>query len=115
MRLKSASVFAGLAITLLAISLSARPDSGLMDKAQWSPSQESKIGDKDFMPGNYQLTAMESGTSVSVFKDGKLVAEVPCHWTQLPRKAADTAVFTDPMNSVTQVQFSGRTAAIQFP
>ncbi len=115
MRLKSASVFAGLVITFLAIPLSARPNSDRMDKAQWSPSQESKIGDKDFAPGNYQLTAPETGNQLSIYKDGKVVAEVPCHWIQLPRKASDTAVFTDPMNTVTQVQFSGRTAAIQFP
>jgi hypothetical protein len=115
MRLKSVSLLTGLTILLASNSLLAHPNSGHMDKAQWTPDHETKIGDKDFTPGNYQLSAMESGTSVSIFKDGKMVAEVPCHWTQLPQKASDTAVFTDTANNVTQVQFSGRTAAIQFP
>lgn len=113
MRLITRSSFAIFAI-LLTTPLWARPNSSHIDKTPWSPTQQSKIADKDFTPGSYQLTAAESGTEMDVLSNGKMVAQIPCHWIQLPQKAHDNAVFMDANDNVTQVQFEGRTAAINF-
>jgi hypothetical protein len=105
----------GIFAILLTTPLWARPNSSHIDKAQWTPAQQSKIGDKDFTPGSYQLTAAEAGTEMDVLKAGKMVAQIPCHWIQLPQKAHDNAIFMDTNNNVTQVQFEGRTEAVQIP
>ena len=63
--------------------------------------------------GNYQLRAEEGQSNLEIIHDGKVVATVPCSWMQLPSKAEYSEVQSN-ANQVTQVQFSGRTEAIQF-
>jgi hypothetical protein len=83
------------------------------DSLSWNPVQSMTIGTTQVMPGNYQLRAEEGQSNLEVIHDGKVVATVPCSWMQLPSKAEYSEVQSN-ANQVTQVQFSGRTEAIQF-
>ena len=84
-----------------------------IDSMSWQPTEPTTIGSAQVMPGNYQLRAEEGESELEVIQDGKVMTKVPCRWTQLPNKAADSEVQTD-NNQVTQVQFGGRSEAIQF-
>jgi hypothetical protein len=70
------------------------------------------IGGTQIQPGQYQLKAEEGKAELQVVAKGKVVATVPCHWTELSAKPSDSQVSTDG-DKVTQVQFGGRTSAIQ--
>lgn len=64
-------------------------------------------------PGDYDLRVQESGTQVSVLKDGNVIAQVPCTWIQLSKKSEYSQVqFSE--NEITEVDFQGKTEAIQF-
>ena len=90
----------------------AKPKPDRTDTAKWEPLQAVTVGNTEIQPGDYTLRAQESGTMVEVLHDGKVVAQVPCHWIELPQKAANTEVSTND-NKVTQIEFAGRTEAIQ--
>ena len=63
-------------------------------------------------PGEYELKVQDAANQLSVIRDGKVVAEVPCRWIQLPQKAGDSEVqFTE--NQITQIDFGGKIEAIQ--
>jgi hypothetical protein len=83
-----------------------------MDSMDWTPDQPVTIGTTQIQPGDYQLKAEEGKSELQVTAKGKVVATVPCTWTQLPAKAADSEVSTDGVR-VTGVQFAGRPSAIQ--
>lgn len=113
MRISVRTFLGGVAVVLLAVPIWARPSSGRMDTAQWDPGQQSKIANMDFGPGSYELRVREMSNQVDVMRDGKVVAQVPCHWVELPKKSNSTEVM-ETNNQVTQVQFAGRTEAVQF-
>ena len=50
---------------------------------------------------------------MQIMSHGKMVAEVPAHWIQLPSKAAASQVEMD-SNKVTSIEFGGKTAALDF-
>jgi len=79
----------------------------------WSVTQPTTIGDSEIKPGTYEIRAEEGQTKLQIVGHGKVVAEVPCHWIQLPSKAAASEVEVD-SNKVTSVQFGGKTAALDF-
>jgi hypothetical protein len=80
---------------------------------EWNVSQPTTIGNTEVKPGQYELRAEEGQDQLQVVSHGKTVAQVPCHWTQLPSKAAASQVEVD-SNKVTGVQFGGKTAALDF-
>jgi hypothetical protein len=80
---------------------------------EWSVSQPTTIGTMEIKPGDYELRVAEGQTQLEVMSHGKMVVEVPCHWIQLPAKAAASQVEVDD-NKVTSVEFSGKTAALDF-
>lgn len=84
---------------------------GHTDYADWSVSQPATIGTMQVTPGEYQIKAEEGQSQLSVMSKGKVVAQVPCKWTNLPGKAEYSEVVID-SNKVTQVKFSGRNQAI---
>lgn len=90
----------------------AKPKAERTDTASWQPLDAVTIGTMQIQPGDYMLRAQESGKTLEVLHDGKVVAEVPCHWIELPKKAANTEVSTNE-NKVTQIEFAGRTEALQ--
>jgi hypothetical protein len=79
----------------------------------WSVSQPTTLGNTEIKPGDYELRVEEGQTQLEVTSHGKMVAKVPCHWIQLPSKATGSGVEVD-NNKVTAVEFSGKTAALDF-
>ena len=79
----------------------------------WNVTQPSTIGGTAIKPGEYVIRAEDGGTQLEVVSRGKVVAQVPCQWTQLSQKAQASEVDVD-SGQVTQVKFGGKTAAISF-
>jgi hypothetical protein len=98
-----------LAFSLVALPLWAAH----VDSTDWNPTQSMTIGTKQLQPGRYQLRAEEGKSELEVVQKGKVLATIPCQWVELPAKASNSQVLTD-ADKVAQVQFGGRTAAIQF-
>lgn len=71
------------------------------------------IGGTEIKPGDYVLRVDDGGTHVDVLGRGKVVAQVPCQWTQLPGKAQASEVDVDG-NKVTQIKIGGKTSAVSF-
>jgi hypothetical protein len=70
------------------------------------------IGDTQLQPGTYVLKVEDNGTQVQVVRgDGTVVANVACHWTQLPQKPAATQVLMT-SDRVTEVDFRGKTETV---
>lgn len=100
------------AIVALALPIWAKPKSDRTDSANWSPLETVTVGQTQVQPGDYTIKAQESGKTLQVIRDGKVVAEVPCHWVELPKKASNTQVDTTG-NKMMEVEFAGRTEALQ--
>lgn len=63
-------------------------------------------------PGDYELKVQNNARDLSVSREGKVVAQVPVHWIQLPKKPNATEVDLT-KNQVTEVDFAGTTQAVQ--
>ena len=100
----------GLAVLILALPVWARPSKTYT--AEWDASQATKIGNTQIMPGTYTVEAHENQNTLDIVRDGKVVAQAPCHWIQLPKKAEDTEVDTN-NNQIVEVEFSGKTEAVR--
>ena len=112
MRINVKHCFSAFTVLLLALPIWAGTQTR-KDTAKFDVSQPTTIGTTQLKPGVYQLEAKESEDMLQVLHDGKLIATVPCHWTQLPKKADNSEVVTN-ANQVVQVEFSGRTEAVTF-
>jgi hypothetical protein len=76
-------------------------------------SEAATIGTTQLQPGAYTLKVDEGATQVSVVRQGKVIAEVPCHWVQLQTKPKTTEInFT--ANQITEIEFDGDLQAAQF-
>ena len=102
----------GFAVFFLTAPIWARPETARTDTAQWDNLQPTMIGTTQVKPGDYQLRAHETEDTLDVLRNGKVVAQVPCHWIELSKKAGNTEVVMN-KNEVVQVQFQGRTEAVQ--
>ena len=109
MRLHMKKVFATVAFSLVALPIWA----ARVDTVDWETSQPMAVGTTQLKAGQYQLRAEEGKSELQVIQKGKVIATVPCQWVQLPAKAASSEVETD-ATKVTQIQFAGRTGALQF-
>lgn len=108
MRFRFLQCFAILAVLALSAPVWARTKS--VDLHLTDPTT---IGTTQLQPGDYQLRVQEGGNQVSVVRQGKVIAEVPCHWVQLQSKPNQSQVlFTS--NQITEVDFGGDTQAAQF-
>ncbi|MGA8872331.1 MAG: hypothetical protein WB460_14385 [Candidatus Acidiferrales bacterium] len=110
MRWSAKQFLGGLAILVFALAVWARPDKTYT--AEWSTSQATMIGHTQINPGTYKVEARENQNTLDIVRDGKVVAQTPCHWVQLPKKAEDTEVDTN-HNQIVKVEFSGKTEAIR--
>ena len=99
----------GLAVVFLALPVWARPDKPYT--AEWDLSQATSIGNVQLKPGTYSVQAYAKQNTLDVVRDKKVVAQLPCHWIQLPQKASETEVETN-NNQIVQVEFSGKTEAV---
>ena len=109
-RVRLSQFVAGLAIVAMAVPMWARPRT---DSADLVLTQSAVVGGARLQPGNYEISVEEQGNQLRVVREGKLVAEVPCHWIQLRNKAQNTEVLFSSKNQITEVDFGGRTEAIQ--
>lgn len=71
------------------------------------------IGSTMLDPGSYKVRGEENSAQLAIERNGKVVAEVPCHWIQLDSKSASDEALLDNGN-VQQIRFGGRIAAVQF-
>lgn len=69
------------------------------------------VAGKTLTEGDYDL--MVNGNQAKFSSKGKVVAEVPCTWKNLPAKAGHDIVMIDG-GALTEVQFQGKTQAIDF-
>lgn len=100
------SVFAGL---LLAMPIWAAHS----NVVSWNVSQPTTIGGTEVKPGEYVIRVDDGGSQLEVLSHGKMVAQVPCQWTQLSEKARASEVDVD-SGQVTQVKFGGKNSAVSF-
>lgn len=77
--------------------------------------QPETVAGKELQPGAYELRVKNDATQLTVEKDGVVVAEVPCHWIQLPNRSEFTEVTANANHQITEIDFSGKTEAIQIP
>jgi hypothetical protein len=108
MRFRAKQTFVTFAVLALATPIWARSKS-----LDFNTTEPTTIGTTQLSPGSYQLRAKENGTQVDVLKGGKIVAEVPCHWVQLDKKADQSEVLLN-SNRVTELDFGGSTQAARF-
>ena len=104
-RLITALVATGLALPLW---MSAAPDS-LNKKVHIGAN--ATVAGKTLQEGDYDL--MVSGNQAKFASKGKVVAEVPCTWKTLDAKAEHDLVLTSG-GAVTEIEFQGKTQAIDF-
>jgi hypothetical protein len=99
-----------LATAVLAI---AAPAWAHTDTATLTFDKSAHIGSTILSAGSYQVRADENGTQVEFTKDGKVVAQIPCHWIQLNSKSQNNEALIDD-DAVQEIRFEGRIAAVQF-
>jgi hypothetical protein len=98
----------GLGFLLLALPVWAHTDT-----TQMEISSPTVIAGTQLKPGEYELRVKDGATQASIVQDGKVVAEVPCQWIQLPKKAESSQI-TFSNDQITEIDFGGKTEALQF-
>ena len=73
--------------------------------------KDATIGSAQLKPGEYQLTADDSKTELSILRNGKVVATVQGQWVKI-EKPQDSTVLSDG-DKITQVQFGRSDQAFQ--
>jgi len=110
MRCSAKQYLGGFAVLILAMPVWAGPSKTYT--AEWDASQATTIGNTQIQPGTYTVEAHENQNTLDIVRDGKVIAQAPCHWIQLPKKAEDTEVDTN-NNQIVEVEFSGKTEAVR--
>jgi len=82
------------------------------DSAQFIASRPTVVGNTHLKPGNYTFRAEEAQNTLEVMQDGRVLAQVPCHWVTLSKKADSTEV-NENGSQIVEVEFAGRTEAVQ--
>ena len=72
----------------------------------------SSLSNTKLAPGEYKVVT--EGNMAKFERNGNVVAEVPFTWKTLSTKSPYTAVLSD-HDRITEIDFSGKTAAIEFP
>ena len=99
--------------TILAVLAMAVPSWARSKSVELHLTDPATIGTTQLQPGSYILKVDDGATQVSVVRQGKVIAEVPCHWVQLPAKPKTTEIdFT--ANQITEIEFGGDLQAAQF-
>jgi hypothetical protein len=108
MRIRAKHLITGLGVLCLTLPVWAHTDS-----TELEITQPTVIADTQLSPGDYEIRVKDGATQASVVQDGKVVAEVPCQWIQLPKKPVNSQVISS-NNQITEVDFGGKTEAVQF-
>jgi hypothetical protein len=111
MQIRAKHYWIGLAVFMLAAPVWAHTDT-----AKLTVADAATIGGTQLKPGDYNLEVKDNQKQLKVVDpdSGKTVAEVPCQWIQLQHKPNTTQVVMDD-NRVTEVDFGGKTQAVQIP
>jgi hypothetical protein len=110
MRCSAKQFLGGLTILFLALPVWAHPSKTYT--AEWDATEATMIGNTQIKPGTYKVEARANQSTLDIVRDGKVVAQTPCHWIQLPKKATYTEVDTN-HNQIVEVKFNGKTEAIR--
>jgi len=107
MRLKSIQLLASLTLLTLAAPVWARTHSvtAISDGSTTIAGTQLKAGD-------YELKVDDNASQLQVIQNGKVVAQAPVHWVQLPQKPAGTSILLDD-DKIVEVDFGGNTQAVQ--
>jgi hypothetical protein len=108
MRFRLLQCFSILAVLAIATPIWARTKS-----ADLHLTDPATIGTTQLQPGEYKLRVEEGGSQVSILRQGKVVAEVPCHWVQLQAKSKLTEIDRN-ADQITEIHFEGDIQAAQF-
>ena len=84
-----------------------------INSVSWNVSQTTMLGSTEIKPGDYVIRVDDGASQLEVLSRGKVVAQVPCQWTQLSQKAQASEVDVD-RGKVTEVKFGGKNSAIAF-
>jgi hypothetical protein len=106
-------VFSALAALALALPVAARHDANdnkSAVKASMDLVTPATLGGTQVKPGSYSVSADDS--KVSLFRDGKLVAEAPIQWKDAPAKARYSAVVTDG-DQIKEIHFNGKAKYVE--
>jgi hypothetical protein len=82
------------------------------DTATLTFGKTAHVGSTMLAPGSYKVRAEENGKQIEFEKDGKVIAQIPCHWIQLNAKPQNDEALVD-NDTVQEIRFEGRTAAAQ--
>jgi uncharacterized membrane protein YvbJ len=107
MRLKVSQFLGLLTLLTLAMPVWARTDS-----APLQSDGTITIGGTQLKAGDYQLKVEDNANELLITHEGKVVAQVPVRWIQLPSKSKETQVDLN-NNQVVEVDFAGKTQAVQ--
>jgi hypothetical protein len=95
-----------------AILAMAAPAWAHTDTAILTFDKTAHVGSTMLDPGSYKVRAEENGKQLEFERDGKVIAQVPCHWIQLPSKSQNDEAVVD-NDTVHEIHFGGRVAAVQ--
>ncbi|HXN97561.1 MAG TPA: hypothetical protein VN881_00720 [Candidatus Acidoferrales bacterium] len=107
MRSKSIQLLAAFTLLTLAAPVWARTHS-----ATAISDGSTTVAGTQLKAGDYELKVDDNASQLQVIQNGKVVAQAPVQWIQLPQKAADTTVLLDG-NKIVEVDFGGKTQAVQ--
>ena len=108
MKLNVKTTLGGLVVLAMVMPVWAHTDS-----IHYVTTTNTTIAGHSLAPGSYDLKADDSTNQVTVEQNGSVVAQVPCKWVQLPKRADHDAILSDQSN-VTELDFSGKTEAATF-
>jgi hypothetical protein len=107
MRLKSIQLLASLTLLTLAAPVWARTHS-----ATAISDGSTTVAGTQLKAGDYELKVDDNASQLQVIQNGKVVAQAPVHWVQLPQKPAGTSILLDD-DKIVEVDFGGNTQAVQ--
>ncbi|HTU35337.1 MAG TPA: hypothetical protein VMF66_16155 [Candidatus Acidoferrum sp.] len=99
---------------LFVVAFLALPVWAHTDSAQLTVLNPTTISGQQLKPGTYKLEVQPNQTQMKVVdtQTAKTVAEVPVHWVTVKKAPNSTEVILN-HNQVNEVEFSGKTQAIQ--
>jgi hypothetical protein len=99
-------------VTLAAVAMMSLPVWARPESTTFMVDTPTQVGQTSLQPGQYEIKVEPNGDHVTVYRNGKEVATAPCQWITLDKKSAQTTVQTAD-GRVTEIDFGGKTAAIQ--
>jgi len=104
------SAVAALALALPAAARHDANDNKSTVKASMDLLQPTTLGGTQLKPGSYSVTA--DNAKVSLFRDGKLVAQAPVEWKEGSNKARYSTIVTEG-DQVKEIHFNGKSKYVQ--